>query len=210
MNRLIALSFVFFITLSGQAKAAVIDFTFNLNPSDWGNQLNLSSGDTLVFNFEDDTNWNSITADDIFSFKYNLAAGSTGTVFRGSDWVSTGTSILGDFGEQFSVSGSSLALTFNYGIGFTTNNLLQSIADDGGAANLNGVSYTTTLWSRINNNTGTMYASLLNQQDLTLISSSGVVPQGNTGGGSIPEPSIIALFGVGLFGIGFARRSRTR
>ncbi|MBL7004904.1 MAG: PEP-CTERM sorting domain-containing protein [Gammaproteobacteria bacterium] len=204
MNKLRVICFIFLMSLFAQAKAALIDFTFNLNPGDWGSQLNLTSGDTLVFSFEDNTDWNAITNDDIYSFKYNLAAGSTGTVFRGSDWNSTGTNILGDFGQQFSVNGSSLSLTFNYGVGFTSNNLLQSIADDGGATNLNGVSYTTTLWSRINNNSSTMYASLKNQQDLTLNASSGVIPQ--SGSGSVPEPSILALMGLGIFGLGMTRR----
>jgi hypothetical protein len=184
IKKLLPLLFLF---VGFQANAALV-FTYELNTSDWDITVQLTDGDTLSFSFLDGTDLYNISSADIYSYTYDLAAGSTGTNYKGAGWASE----VGNIGTHFSWDGTHLDLTFNnLGGDFITQ------TDDTGYNSHIATGQTNHVYS--NYSGGNMSAELVgNDASLTL---SAVL--------TVPEPSIIALFGLGLVGIGFAcRRSR--
>ena len=174
-----------FLFAGFQVNAAVV-FTYELNTSDWDYTHNLTDGDTLTFSFLDGTDLNNITSADIFSYTYDFAAGTTGTNYFAAGWHTD----VGDIGSAFSWDGFTLDLTFdNLG-----GDYIQGY-DDMGFLNQVVTGQQTHL--RSNHSGGLSLAGLSDGSVLTLSSTF-----------AVPEPSIIALFGLGLVGLGFARRKR--
>jgi hypothetical protein len=174
-----------FLFAGFQVNAAVV-FTYELNTSDWDYTHNLTDGDTLTFSFLDGTDLNNITSADIFSYTYDFAAGTTGTNYFAAGWRTDD----GGIGSAFSWDGFTLDLTFdNLGGDYIQGD------DDMGYGNQVVTGQMYHMHSAHSN--GYMYA---------YINSGSVLMKSSTF--AVPEPSIIALFGLGLVGLGFARRKR--
>jgi hypothetical protein len=175
-----------FLFAGFQVNAAVV-FTYELNTSDWDASNNLTDGDTLTFSFLDGTDLNNITSADIFSYAYDFAAGTTGTNYFAAGWRTE----VGDIGSAFSWDGFTLDLTFD----MLGGDYIQH-DDDLGYNNQVVTGQNTHIYST--HSDGYTLASLSHPGSVLTLSSTFAVP----------EPSIIALFGLGLVGLGFARRKR--
>ena len=173
------------------AAHATVIVTYELNTSDFtGGHQNLTDGDTLTISFLDGTDLYNISSSDIFSYSYDLAAGTTGTSYYDGGW----TSDVGDIGDAFSWDGSILSLTFDTLGG----DYIQEYDDLGNFSQV----VTGQPWqvaSRFDNDSSQMYGYLTSGTSLTLTAQATVVP----------VPAAVWLFGSGLLGlVGIARRKK--
>ena len=202
----IAISMAFSFNANALPK---IDFTYELNAADWNLAVGLTDGDTLTFSFLGTTDLYNIDSSDIYSYKFDLQGGSTGiNYYNGTAWDrGTGGTLVqevGNMGNAFSWNGIVLDLTLGFG---ATDD--QMFADDStGAVSQIINSHTSTygygqLHTMFDKGTGP------NSGNLTLAKweSPGVTLSSRTAM-AVPEPSMIALFGMGLAGLGYARRRR--
>jgi len=118
--------------IASPLAAQTLDYTFTYNVSQWNQVVGFQTGDSLTIDFKAGTNLYDITADDIYSFKYNLAEGATPTLYQGAGWSSD----VGNVGAAFSYNGTDLTITYNDNGGNyiqqnTGNNFGQIVADQG-------------------------------------------------------------------------------
>jgi len=83
--------------IASPLAAQTLDYTFTYNLSQWFSSSNFATGDSLIIDFNAGTNLYDITAADIYSFQYNLAAGATPVFYQGSGWLNVGGNIGSDF-----------------------------------------------------------------------------------------------------------------
>lgn len=108
-SHLLGAVFIFLTGISQSAHSSTIDFVFDIELSNWLDiSGGLMAGDTLEISFLEGTDLYDISVTDIYSFKYNVSVGVTGTSYVGG----SGTNITGDIGEQFSYDGTALTIAF--------------------------------------------------------------------------------------------------
>lgn len=167
--------------------AANTSFTFTYDVSQFDQAVNFATGDSLTIEFETGTDLYNITTSDIFSFKYNLAAGATATFYRGAGWASD----FGDLGSHFSYNGSALTIMYdNVGSDFIQQSSGGQFAQIVGGQPWHA--FTTFLSG------GNAYLTLWDANDVVYISSS---PTGVPDGGNI-----LLLVGATLGGLAMVRR----
>jgi len=152
-------------------------------------------GDTLIFNILFDQSLQVFDFDDptdeAFSFGLNIVSGSPG--FSGT-WVSS-IEALGAFGDIW--EGSITQGWVGGGGGFGWGGIGINVT--GSQGRFDGIRWTTTLTSANEGNPMTLYAFTgfaLSADGLRILPL------------SVPTPATLALFGIGLAGIGWSRRKK--
>lgn len=175
-----------------------IGFTYELNASDWNLAVGLTDGDTLTFSFLGTTDLYNIDSSDIYSYKFDLQGGSTGTnYYNGVAWDRGASPETGNMGDAFSWNG--IMLDFTVGWGANDNKMYSSDSTGAISQILSSPTY-GQLHTMFDAGTGPNSGNLL----LAKYTSPGVTLSAS----AVPEPSMIALFGLGLAGLGYARRRR--
>lgn len=184
-----------FLTGISQSAHSTIDFLFDIELSNWIDiSGGLMDGDTLEISFLDGTDLYDISVSDIYSFKYNVSAGVTGTSYLSDP----STIINGDIGEQFSYDGAALTIAFLDG------SPANSLYSDDDLGYTSGITTRGIFPYSIYAGYGYYYGDVQH----TGVAAFPVGP-GLTGFevSAVPVPSAVWLFGSGLIGlIGIARK----
>ena len=200
-----------------QPAHSAIVFSFDIETDQFmSNSGGVVSGDTLDISFLDTTDLYNISVTDIYSWKYNLSVGNTGTSY----FSNADTTYSNDIGDQISYDGTSLIMSFTYGHQLDWNNI-YSIDDLGNVSGI-GTNWMDNLYMGYTDDVGVQHAAVSQFPNIgaQLVGAQILEGDGGDGGDSgdsgdsgggddtatVPEPSILALFAAGLFGIGFARR----
>ena len=195
--------------LAQPVNAATIDFRFEIDPAAFG-FADLNDGDTLDISFLDSTDLYNVSVTDIYSWKFNLAAGETGTSYLDSP----DTTIVGDIGQYFSYDGSEMTLEFLSWL--DADFWGDSISSTDELGNASEIATNTQLTNIIagyyNTSLGVHQGAVATPPSQGSVLLTGVQtgsglsgPSGNSNPVAVPEPSIIMLMIAGLAGLGIIR-----
>lgn len=169
--------------------ATTIDYTFTYDVSQFDGSHNFATGDSLTINFNSGTDFYNVTSADVYSFKYNLAAGPTEIFYQGGGWIFEN----GNIGDHLSFDGQNLTITYDNTGG---DYLSQFGSDPGQFAQISG----GIQWHA--------YTTLISQQDdayLSLTGDNTVAITGTTA--SVPEGgSVLPYVGIIFIGMVALRR----
>lgn len=172
--------------LTAATAQATINFAFDINPTDWSASTGFVAGDKLNISFLDGTDLNNISSSDIFSYKYDIAAGLTGVNYFGAGWASD----VGNIGSAFAFDGTHLTFTFD--------NLGGDYIQSSDSLGYFSQVVTGQEWQLYTSHSNGYSFAYINGNSLVTLTSISPVPE--------PETYAMLLIGLGL--IGFIARRR--
>ena len=190
----IVISMIFSLNANAILSPTTIDFSFDLNASDWNQFVGGTDGDTLTFSFLDTTDLYNIDSSDIYSYKFDLQAGTTVTnYYDGLAWSNHIYSETGNIGEAFNWNGSVLDFKLGY-----TNGVENSIHGSNPISRILTGAY-GQLHQLYDTGTGPTSGNLT----IARWDGAGVTLSSTTT--AVPEPSTLAIFALGLMGLASRR-----
>ena len=199
--------FLLVLGLAQPANAGTIDFRFEIDPTAFGFSSQFYEGDTLDISFLDSTDLYNISVADIYSWRFNLAAGETGTSYLNSP----DTNIVGDIGQYFSYDGLEMTLEFLSGKDADFwGDSISSTDDLGNETEIaTNTQLTNILAGYYNASLGAYQGAVVTPSYLESVLLTGVQmgngSSGNSGIVAIPEPSILIIMIAGFVGLGIIR-----